>query len=515
MDKFVFHWPFSSFLRLTGSFRRCPPSRRNLIIAVVCFVYLFFMFSQVGHSWQQRDRRIDRDKYRRSRGLYNLGINEAQSETVDSTNGANTDSAVPTRSNVVYITLRSKRQKPAIIRGTIRPKLRRKARRIKSDHVAFTQNKADTLERTRGQTRTFGPKAPWKEIRDIDYRYLDVGRSRVSHTDPESLVSSIRIYSEKAPPWFSAEDVSAMRFLADAKVSRIKEISYKGSPSFLLFESETKNVSSTNVKEINHHGVCGGKCGLIKRPVDTSEVFAFHLDRVLGLNRTLPAVSRKFSMLHDGQPCPVVSLDASVYPEGLVSGQSTVSLTWGEYQSSLKQKCWHKNITPKPDSGCSPIHHYEWSKLALFDFLLQIYNRLDRSCCGFKPRREDVCVELDHHAECRDQNHIALANIIHRGHDPRHLVYTNNKGFFDRNEDNLDFRLLDGIKELPEKAVAVLRSKRLREKLLQSLFLDQTYWESQGGRQGIDKLIDVIERRAKVLLTYTNAHGIKVIAMNV
>lgn len=57
-------------------------------------------------------------------------------------------------------------------------------------------------------------------------------------------------------------------------------------------------------------------------------------------------------------------------------------------------------------------------------------------------------------------------------------------------------------------------SQRLREKLLQSLFLDQQYWDSQGGRQGIEKLIDVIERRAKVLLTYINAHGIKVVPMN-
>jgi len=60
----------------------------------------------------------------------------------------------------------------------------------------------------------------------------------------------------------------------------------------------------------------------------------------------------------------------------------------------------------------------------------------------------------------------------------------------------------------------VLRSQRLREKLLQSLFLDQQYWDSQGGRQGIEKLIDVIERRAKVLLTYINAHGIQVVPMN-
>ncbi|XP_071388812.1 Golgi-associated kinase 1B [Centroberyx affinis] len=503
MGKSLFHWLCSPFLRLVGSFRRYPPSKRNLIIACVCVVYLFFVVSQVGHS---RDRRIDKDKYRRSRGLYNLGISEAQADSV-----VNAGSVVPTRSNVVYITLRSKRLKPANIRGTVRPKLRRKVRRIKSDNAAFTQNKGGTLGRDASQKRTFGSKTSWREIRDIDYRSLDR-----SNTDPQSdpHVSAIRIYSQRAPPWFSAEDVNTMRFLADAKVLRIKEVSHAGSQSLLIFEGET-NVSLTNPKHLKLNEVCGGQCGIIKRPVDTSEVFAFHLDRVLGLNRTVPAVSRKFSFLHDGRPSPVVSWDASLYPEALVAGRSTVRFTWGEYQSSLKQRCWQKNITPKSDSGCSTIHHYEWSKLALFDFLLQIYNRLDQSCCGFKPRQEDVCVELGHHAECGDQDHIALANIIHRGRDPRHLVFTNNKGFFDRNEDNLDFRLLEGIKEFPEQAVAVLRSSRLREKLLQSLFLDQTYWESQGGRQGIDKLIDVVERRAKVLLTYINAHGIKVIAMNV
>lgn len=66
----------------------------------------------------------------------------------------------------------------------------------------------------------------------------------------------------------------------------------------------------------------------------------------------------------------------------------------------------------------------------------------------------------------------------------------------------------------PASAVSVLRSQRLREKLLQSLFLDKIYWESQGGRKGIEKLIDVIERRSKILLTYINAHGAKVLPMN-
>lgn len=77
----------------------------------------------------------------------------------------------------------------------------------------------------------------------------------------------------------------------------------------------------------------------------------------------------------------------------------------------------------------------------------QIHSRLDQSCCGFRPRQEDVCKEVGPGASCKNPDDIKLANIVHRSHDLRHLVFTNNKGFFDRNEDNLDFRLLEGIKE--------------------------------------------------------------------
>lgn len=495
MGKSRFLWPCFPFLNLISRFRRRPLSKRSLILATVCLVYLVFVASQVGHSQQHRNRRTDGDKNRHTRGLDHLEPNDAVPDSVDLQTGASF--MVPTRSNVVYITLKSKRLKPAHIRGTIRPKLRRKVRRNKAANSTFTQEEHDTK-------RNFAPKSSWAEAKDVDYKYLHLIQKSQKNGLAEPHVSSIRIYSQKAPPWFSAQDVTAMRFLADAKVLRIREVSGE-LPPLLIFEGEP---------QLNHskrNAVCGGQCGIITNPVDTTEVFAFHLDRVLGLNRTLPAVSRKFSFLHDGRPCPVVSWDSSLYPEDPAS--STVSLTWGEYQRSLKQRCWLRNISPKPDSGCSTIHHNEWSKLALFDFLLQIHNRLDQSCCGFRPRQEDVCVGLGRRALCGDQDHIQVANIFHRNHDPRHLVFTNNKGFFDRNEDNLDFRLLEGIKELPEQAVSVLRSKKLREKLLQSLFLDQTYWESQGGRQGIDKLIDVIERRAKVLLTYINAHGIKTTAM--
>ncbi|XP_041847136.1 Golgi-associated kinase 1B [Melanotaenia boesemani] len=510
MGKSWIHWLWIIHLKLTINYRRCFHSKRSLLIATICLVYLFFVVSHFGHLQQRRGTRTDEDKDLHVHEFYNLDFHGALPSSADMQRVA--EFVVPTRSNVVYITLKSKRFKPAHIRGTIRPKLRKKTKRPKRINQSITQNKLRTLERDKGQMK-FASNMSWKGTGDVDYNSVNVIHNSFLNT-VDSQISSIRIYSQRAPPWFSARDLKSMRFLADAKVLRIKEFFRGDAPSLLIFEGETRAPVAYQ-KHLKGRDVCEGQCGIICSPVDNTEVFAFHLDRVLGLNRTLPAVSRKFSLLHDGQSCPVVSWDASLYPEGVAAALTTVKLTWGEYQSSLKQRCWYKNISPKPDSGCSTIHHYEWSKLALFDFLLQIHNRLDLSCCGFRPRQEDECVQLGHHAACGDPNNIQLANIINRDYDPRHLVFTNNKGFFDRNEDNLDFRLLEGIKEFPEQAVSVLRSRKLREKLLQSLFLDQRYWESQGGRHGIDKLIDVIERRAKVLLTYINAHGIKVITMDV
>ncbi|KAJ8015435.1 hypothetical protein DPEC_G00026090 [Dallia pectoralis] len=490
-------WLCFYFLRISTPSRRCSLSKRILLIWVACCVYMCVFFSQIGHWWPQQNRRLTRHQSKSTRGLYSL--RSSGDETVlDLT---------PVRSNVLYITMKPRRVKPAILRGTVRPKSRRKPRRTKPKE-RFAQKKSEPLQREEWKLkRTNGLNVSRKHINGTLHNATQNVRSKVRM---KAEPSGIRIYSESAPPWFSQEDIRSMHLLADGTVTRIHEVSHNGSSPVLLFES-----TPDNDDDFGGNALCRGRCGVIKSPLDTSEVFAFHLDRVLGLNRSLPAVCRTCPFVQDGQLCPVLLWESFLSPGDNVENQSTVRMMWGEYQRSLKQMCWHKNVTPKPDSGCSSIHHYEWSKLALFDFLLQIYSRLDRNCCGFRPRQEDVCVELGHHQECGDKTSVELANIIHRGHDPRHLVFTNNKGFFDRGEDNLDYKLLEGIEEFPEQAVEVLSSRRLRERLLQSLFLDQLYWESQGGRQGIEKLIDVIERRAQILLTHINAHGLKVVPMNV
>ncbi|KAM5255189.1 Golgi-associated kinase 1B [Ctenodactylus gundi] len=483
---------------------RRPRTRRALLLGTACALYLGFLVSQVGRAPIQQGQVAEKGP-RHS----HIPAQEPFPEIpLDGTLAPpeSQDNGTTLQPNVVYITLRSRRSKPANIRGTVRPKRRKKpaagsagpgrdgalagpllGRQEAAWEAPAVVVPADALA---GELAKAGD-GPWRSLRGP--RGAQPAGARESN---------IRIYSESAPAWLSRADIRSMRLLADAEVAGLQPGSPHGGARQLLL------LLGRSVPR------CGpSPCGLLKQPLDMSEVFAFHLDRILGLNRTLPTVSRRPEFIRDGRPCPIILWDPSLAPASNDT-HSSVKLTWGTYQHLLRQKCWLNGRTPKPEWGCLEVHHHEWSKMALFDFLLQIYNRLDTNCCGFKPRKEDVCIQNGPRPNCAEQNSAILMHITHRKHDPRHLVFIDNKGFFDRSEDNLNFKLLEGIKEFPESAVSVLKSQHLRQKLLQSLFLDKVYWESQGGRQGIEKLIDVIEQRANILLTYINAHGAKVVPMN-
>ncbi|MBZ3880550.1 Protein FAM198B [Sciurus carolinensis] len=489
---------------------RRPRTRRNLLLGTACAIYLGFLVSQVGRAsiqhGQAADKRPSRSRDSAEAPFPEIPLDGTLAPPESQGNGTTL------QPNVVYITLRSKRSKPANIRGTVKPKRRKKYAVASAipGHEALVGPSLQPQEAGRAADAE-GPayaqggilakvgERPWRLVRGPGVR-----AGVLDFQLPKARESNIRIYSESAPSWLSREDIRTMRLLADGAVAGLQPVSSRSGARLLVLEGSTAG-------SLPH---CGpNPCGLLKQPLDMSEVFAFHLDRILGLNRTLPSVSRKSEFIRDGRPCPVTLWDSSLSPASNDT-HSSVKLTWGTYQQLLKQKCWLNGRIPKPEWGCTEIHHHEWSKMALFDFLLQIYNRLDTNCCGFRPRKEDACVRNGLRPNCDDQNSATLAHIIQRKHDPRHLVFIDNKGFFDRSEDNLNFKLLEGIKEFPESAVSVLKSQHLRQKLLQSLFLDKVYWESQGGRQGIEKLIDVIEQRAKILITYINAHGIKVLPMN-
>ncbi|XP_007530448.2 Golgi-associated kinase 1B isoform X2 [Erinaceus europaeus] len=488
---------------------RRPRTRRNLLLGTACAIYLGFLVSQVGRPSLQKGRAGAKGKHLRDSAEVSFPEIPLDGTLAPPESQGNGTTLQP---NVVYITLRSKRSKPANIRGTVKPKRRKKYALLSlapgqgalvgpslqlqaAARAVETEIHGNILE---GKLAKVGDR-PWKLIPGLGVR------SRESDLQqPRVQESNIRIYSESAPSWLSKEDIRRMRLLADGAITGLQPVSQKSQSYLLVLEGSTTG---------SVPGCGSGPCGLLKPPLDLSEVFAFHLDRILGLNRTLPSVSRKSEFIQDGRPCAVILWDSSLLPASNET-HSSVQLTWGAYQQLLKQKCWQNGRVPKPEWGCTEIYHHEWSKMALFDFLLQIYNRLDTNCCGFRPRKEDACVQNGLRPKCDRQDYVPLTHIMQRKHDPRHLVFIDNKAFFDRSEDNLNFKLLEGIKEFPESAISVLKSQHLRQKLLQSLFLDKVYWESQGGRQGIEKLIDVVEQRAKILLTYINAHGARVLPMN-
>ncbi|XP_073897846.1 Golgi-associated kinase 1B isoform X2 [Castor canadensis] len=422
---------------------RRPRTRRNLLLGTACAIYLGFLVSQVGRASVQHPQAVDKGPSR-GRDTAEAPFPEIPLDGTlapPETQGNGTT----LQPNVVYITLRSKRSKPANIRGTVKPKRRRKhgvaavgpgqeavAGPSLQPQEAAKAADAEVPGYVQGGPLVKAGERPWRLVRGPGVR---VASSPLQL--PRARESNIRIYSESAPSWLSKDDIRKMRLLADQAVAGLQPVSSKSGARLLVMEGS----SAGSVPR------CGpSPCALLKQPLDMSEVFAFHLDRILGLNRTLPSVSRKSEFIQDGRPCPVILWDSSLAPASNDT-HSSVKITWGTYQQLLKQRCWLNGRVPKPEWGCTAVHHHEWSKMALFDFLLQIYNRLDTNCCGFRPRKEDTCARNGLRPNCDEPNSVALAHIVQRKHDPRHLVFIDNKGFFDRSEDNLNFKLLEGIKE--------------------------------------------------------------------
>lgn len=258
----LLHLTCLSFWRFFRSCWRSSRSRSAFLLALACLLYLFCLELWSGH------------------GNYDLNVSEGRRWIVESVPG----SLSPTRSNVVYITLRSKRHKPAVLRATLRPKSRRKkARNVRNPSRDVTRHRGEET------LRLAESSDPWGQLIHSFYK---AGRL---HDDGGDR-SFIRLYSQKSPPWFSQADIDTMQFLSQCKISHVNVLKQVNFSPVLLF----KSVKGFN-QSLDHAGRCDGRCGVIKRPEDVSEVFAFHLDRVLRLNRSLVAISRRFHSLGTSQ----------------------------------------------------------------------------------------------------------------------------------------------------------------------------------------------------------------------
>uniref|UniRef100_A0A3B4FF60 Golgi associated kinase 1A n=1 Tax=Pundamilia nyererei TaxID=303518 RepID=A0A3B4FF60_9CICH len=301
-------------------------------------------------------------------------------------------------------------------------------------------------------------------------------------------------------PWFSREDIQKMEFLAKGEV--VSKTRMPGHGQVLQVHGEGRGRSTTHSERCQQ-----GCCALVKRTDDWIEVFAFHLDRVLGLNRSLPAVLRTFhshvlpNRYINGTPRPAVWWDPDIHHlSDEDNDQNSIQLSWVHYQKLLKARCGSE--TDLRSAPCVGVQHSEWGSLALFDFLLQVNDRLDRYCCGFIPDPAELCVENLLYAKCANTKDLLLVHILVRKTDPSTLVFIDNAGRPQQSTDNLNFKLVEGIDEFPEKAVSVLRSGCLESLLLRSLYTDREFWDSHGGSSGLGPLIHMVEQRGRILLQH-------------
>nr|XP_019583062.1 PREDICTED: protein FAM198A-like isoform X2 [Rhinolophus sinicus] len=310
----------------------------------------------------------------------------------------------------------------------------------------------------------------------------------------------------QVPPWFTEHDVQTLRLLAQGEVVGKARVPGHGQVVQVGFSTEgALQDVSPGLSRLCSQGLCG----LIKRPGDLSEVLSFHVDRVLGLHRSLPAVARRFHSpllpyrYTDGGVRPVIWWAPDVQHLGDPDDdQNSLALGWLQYQALLARGCSRPG-----QAQCLGIHHAEWARLALFDFLLQVHDRLDRYCCGFEPEPSEPCVQEGLREKCGNPSELRLVHILVRSSDPSHLVYIDNAGNLQRPEDKLNFRLLEGIDGFPESVVKVLASGCLHNMLLKSLQMDLVFWESQGGRQGLKQVLQTLERRGQILLGYIRDHN--------
>ncbi|XP_061443317.1 Golgi-associated kinase 1A isoform X2 [Rhineura floridana] len=279
-------------------------------------------------------------------------------------------------------------------------------------------------------------------------------------------------FGENILPWFTVDDIQKMKLLANGTVVNKDRIPAHGQILRVAL-SANQDAFSHDPQRLCLHGLCG----LIKRPTDLYEVLAFHLDRVLGLHRSLPAVARKFRSpllpykYTNGATRPVIWWEPDIqHLNDSNNDQNSFALGWQQYQQLLRQRCGMEDAKiPLGKGPCGTILHSEWARLALFDFLLQVHDRLDRCCCGFQPDPSEPCIQELLHEKCRNPAELGLVHILIRRRKPSHLVFIDNAGRPLHPEAKLNFRLLQGIdgrgqillKYIEEHNLAVMKESSL------------------------------------------------------
>lgn len=317
-----------------------------------------------------------------------------------------------------------------------------------------------------------------------------------------SIPRTIQFYAK--PPWLSVRDISITRVLSEGVVQRRIGLSQNRSTEFLLY---LENITEEGSRlENNSVSVRIRTCvdAISVSCKDWPRVMAYHLDRIIGLNRIVPTAGRYSTEMYSTSITEGVTETAVWFPADLPARQyDDDSLEATRY---VKKKFWRFSDRQKWSlvDECAKNVEDERARMAAFLFLLQIKERQLQECFKYPANRSHAPKHQDANAHLSCRNTFWGSGMRLTGQTwclPPIGIDVNTT-------DSFNYTMLESIERFPSDLIDVMRNSKLRQHLLQSLFVDRIYWEAQGSRKGIETILQVIDKRTKALYKWVKTKGL-------
>ncbi|XP_003730219.2 uncharacterized protein LOC755420 [Strongylocentrotus purpuratus] len=394
---------------------------------------------------------------------------------------------------------------------SMRERVQTRRREIRNKSMTESvENKLLFLRNSKIKPRT----APTKSSNSNKDRVVKLIRTIEASTDRKVIEvysnEKIRFYSQ--PSWLYSNDLDAMNFLAgswvlgrrlarhfEIPVNRLVLVS-NDEIERLVDNYERKGEKADTEMEC-HQSLRTLACQAAWCSIDLSLVVAFHLDRVIGLNVTPPTVGRELPLGTRHPPALqhvsrsnetqgskfVLDVDLPVRVVALIVTSSrklhsgpAAGRGAGEHYRFMTRKATEGQLEVSSDLS---------EKLFIFCYLLKISNCSTDLWTGYFnslliPHRSNHFNES--FTDYCDTNITSPIKVFQSSIIP----------------DRTDSNMLKKFKRISSENMELLQAGRIRQRLLQSIFLDRIFWAEAGGRHGIEIILDIVDGRVKELFEW-------------